>query len=74
MRKQRDWLTEANANELSFKIRLYWLERGYHVDATIYKARGSRETSKSTDTAYGVKSNMVNGLPRSHPAHGGLYL
>jgi len=68
-RTQRDFLTEAGANELAYRVRRHWLEQGYHVDATVHKARGWGENRKSTSAVFGVKSNLINGLPLDHALH-----
>ncbi len=53
-----DWLTAAGALTLAGKIRRYWQARGFDVEPFV-------EEFKVTDrgTVYGVRSDMVAGLP-----------
>jgi hypothetical protein len=53
-----DLFSRTGARLLAEVIMKYWLDRGYHVFAEGYPADGY----------WGVRSNLVNGLPPKHLA------
>lgn len=55
-----DLLTERGSRLLAEAIAEYWLDRGHLVFAEGYPLPGS--------LAWGVRSNLVNGLPPKHLA------
>ena len=58
----KDWCDEDGAKRLREKINAYWAERGYEVDVDLIEA-GFVPAMRSARTD--VRSNMVNGMPRS---------
>jgi len=62
---QIDHLKEAAAYEMARNIYQYWSNKGYHIEARVYKIRGG----KAEHAAYGVKTNLINGLPPDHILH-----
>lgn len=53
---QTDWMTEANAETLAERIRAYWGRAGLGDVDTFLRKRGYN---------YCVRSDMINGRPRS---------
>jgi hypothetical protein len=63
--QQTDHLKEAAAYEMARNIYQYWSSKGYHIEARVYKIRGGKEGH----SAYGVRTNLINGLPPDHALH-----
>ena len=55
-----DNLVEAGAARLAARITAYWRERGYPVRTWLTK---ETQVTTNRSSAYGVRSDMVNGLP-----------
>lgn len=53
-----DYSTKAGAKLLLTAIRNYWAYRGYDVSLEIVEVPGAPRN-------FGIKSNLVNGLPRA---------
>jgi hypothetical protein len=64
MTNQIDHMTEQGAKDLSYKIRFYWAQQGYYITTEVVRVRVA--SSHNGKSAYGVKSNLINGLPRDH--------
>lgn len=54
-----DWMLESEANELERRIREYWEKAGFKV-----KTRIENSSRVNAKTAFVIRSDMVNGLPR----------
>lgn len=56
----RDWCTHAGAQELARRITAYWRKKGYTsvLTSVEYRVKGS-----SDGEIYGVRSNLVDGMP-----------
>ena len=57
-----DWLSFAGACNLADALRKYWKRRGYDVEVRL-EAVGRYEAHGKSRGYYGVRSNMVGGLP-----------
>ena len=58
-----DPLTHAGAAELAARVGLYWQKRGYRVSTRI-EDQSSARTKGAGGVVFGVRSDLVNGLPR----------
>lgn len=57
-------MTEASR---AVRIRAYWLAKGYDVNVTLRTVKGEEYSSQhSAQTLPGIRSDMVNGLPRGY--------
>ena len=51
--------TQAGARRLAFRIKTYWLKRGFDVNVWAEKTFNA----EMRDPSYGVRSDLVNGRP-----------
>lgn len=57
-----DFLTQGGAETLMRRIRLFWKERGYSVVLWVELVQYDRVNGHG---AYCVRSDLVNGMPRT---------
>lgn len=66
MAHPENWRTEKGATDLAYRIREYWLKRGYEVRTTVRQEpnpiRGNAYDGKPC-SAWAVRSDMINGWP-----------
>lgn len=64
----KDWLKRNHAQEQAKAIEAYWAARGHKVKTWLVDAPVEPARARKRERAYTVRSNLVNGMPRS--AHG----
>jgi hypothetical protein len=61
-----DWLSPSGAGQLVEFVREYWRSRGHDVRVWVESPK-----FKSRDAFVAVRSDMIDGLPRTHPKNRG---
>jgi len=61
----RDWLTERGATDLAQQIKAYWAKHGKKVKTEVVTARSPKTGGDIKVEMHCVRTDMINGLPRS---------
>ena len=67
-----NWYTYDGAKELAWRINDYWEQRGYDAGATVFSLGSGFPNGHKKEgmdmVRYGIRSNMVNGIPTKRKA------